>query len=367
MGVILKENNLIYTRQRHEKFLGSSQWRYDSVNNCLIKKVRDFEKDKTSESDKLVSTSELSEVEQTGIVQFFRTCAYQAIEAQLSKSLESAKLKKEVYTLNKKKVREKCSAFFGLKSSRKFLAFYTYSFPLGMDDDSIMTCFNTYLTRCRKDMRLRSYLWVSERQSNGTLHFHMLTNNFMDIRRANRYMAKAIDNQIKKKNIQTEGIEYTDKYGNKKLSLKFDVKRYNGVDVKRCNNNKKALNQYLTKYVSKNEIQFFRLPYHSSRDISQLFTAETFRSEYCSEFSHIRNVLSHITTYVVDNEYGSVEYLCQKQENGKFFNPPDEWYWLRDLFNEYIYTNYHQYNFDKLPLQKYRINELPNNKAVQPS
>lgn len=68
-------------------------------------------------------------------------------------------------------------------------------------------------------------------------------------------MAKAIDNQIRSKKNQG------------KINVNFDITTYNGVDVRHVNNNRKALNSYLTKYVSKNDELFDRLPYHSSRDI----------------------------------------------------------------------------------------------------
>lgn len=152
-------------------------------------------------------------------------------------------------------------------------------------------------------------------------------------------MARAINNQIKSK--KNKG----------KINVNFDIRKYNGVDVRHVNNNRKALNIYLTKYVSKNAAVFNRLPYSSSHDISELFTAETFLHAECDDFSHIRKALKHIKTFVVDNEWATIEYLCQKQDNGKWFSPPDEWYWLRDHLNEQIYKNHHaKCKFDRLPL-----------------
>lgn len=338
MGIILKENNLVHTKIQHSKFLGSSKYDYDKVNNRLVLKVR--------KKKNIVQSSELYEVTESDL--YFEKCR---IDYGISSSdillgrkqlLKKAELNntvskdknKRVYVLNKKKVREKCSAFFGLKSSRKFLAFYSISFPLNFEDDLCMKVFNTFLTRLRKDFRLRSYLWVAERQKNGTLHFHLLTNSFMPIRKVNYYMSKAINNQVKNSNEVSN----------------FDMLSYNGVDVKRVNNNRKALNCYLTKYISKNNIFFYRLPYHSSRDISELFTAETFTSIKDPDYKSILSVLMHINTFVIDNEYCSVEYLNVVQDNGKYFNPPDSWYWLRDHINELIYKNHYS---------KYKLNVLP--------
>ncbi|MFT4224335.1 rolling circle replication-associated protein [Dysgonomonas sp.] len=333
MGIILKENNLIHTKIRHEKFLGSSRYRFDKGTNTI------YLKEKLSPVIPLAKNEDIEEKDFSyEMKDYFKSDSLMGAfnrEPLEPKQEETKKTKKTEYKLNKKKVREKCSAFFGLKQSRKFLAFYSISFPMGFPDDYAFKCFNTVLTRLRKNCGLRSYLWITERQKNGTIHFHMLTNNFMYVRKFNYYMAKAIETQIDKHNID----------------VNFDMLKYNGVDVRHVNNNKKALNCYLTKYVSKNTIIFYRLPYHSSHDISELFTAETFVNTDSSDFAPIKEALKHITTFVVDNEYCTIEYLCQKQENGKYFNPPDEWYWLRDFCNEQIYKNhYAKVKFKNMPL-----------------
>jgi hypothetical protein len=38
---------------------------------------------------------------------------------------------------------------------------------------------------------LSTYLWVAERQKNNTIHFHLLTNDFMEIRIVNEFMANS--------------------------------------------------------------------------------------------------------------------------------------------------------------------------------
>lgn len=319
---------------RHEKFLGSSRYRYDKVKNTIYKKEKltpKIPKDEKQES--CMSDDGFNDLRK----QFYgENHPLTIFEDKPITAHHTKKEKKTAYNLNKKKVREKCSAFFGLRKSRKFLAFYSISFPMGFPDDYAFKCFNTVLTRLRKNCGLKSYLWVTERQKNETIHFHMLTNNFMYVRKFNYYMAKAIETQINKHNI----------------AVNFNINKYNGVDVRHVNNNRKALNCYLTKYVSKNTILFYRLPYHSSRDISELFTAETFPHENCSDFRPIKETIKHIKTFIVDNEYCTIEYLCQKQDNGKYFNPPDEWYWLRDFLNEQIYKNHHsKFKFNVLPLR----------------
>lgn len=330
MGIILKENNLIHTKLKHEKFLGSSRYRFDKGTNTI------YLKEKLCPVIPLAKNEEIKEADfSKDAEEYFKNDSLMAAFHREPLEPEKPKTKKTEYKLNKKKVREKCSAFFGLKQSRKFLAFYSISFPMGFPDELGYQCLNTVLTRLREKCGLKSYLRITERQKNRTIHFHLLTNNYMYIRTVNYFMAKAIETQV----------------DNNHLDVNFDVTKYNGVDVRHVNNNRKALNIYLTKYVSKNSIVFHRLPYHSSRDISELFTAETFPHVDCSDFRPIKEALKHIQTFVIENDWCTIEYLCQKQANGKYFNPPDSWYWLRDFCNEQIYKNHHsKVQFKRLPL-----------------
>jgi len=169
------------------------------------------------------------------------------------------------YRLNKTKVRKRCFAFSRLKKSAKFFAFYTITFPSGLSDQSCYKFFNLWLTRCRKTGGLNSYLWVAERQKNKTIHFHLLTNDYMEIKEVNGYMAKALSNGRKKEDEET---------------LKsFEPEKYNGIDVKKVGNTREKLVGYLSKYITKNDIEFYRLPWHCSRDVSRLFTTVNFDEE----------------------------------------------------------------------------------------
>ena len=160
-----------------------------------------------------------------------------------------------------------------LEKSRKFLAFYSISFPNGLSDNHAYTVFNIWLTRCRKAGGLNTYLWVAERQKNGTIHFHLLTNDHMPIVTVNGYMAVALAT-VKKKGV--EALQ------------SINPEKYNGVDVKIVKGTRKSLVSYLVKYISKNEIEFYRLPWHCSRDVSRLFTAMNFDdSEMDKLYEHL--------------------------------------------------------------------------------
>ena len=187
------------------------------------------------------------------------------------KKVKPNEKEKKLYGLRKTKIRNKILNFFNLNASKKFCAFYSISFPVEISDEIGYKCLNTWLTRCRKDLGLKSYLWVAERQKNGTLHFHLITHNYMPIRKANEFMKTALYTQFTK--------------GNLNCKLKA-IENYNGVDVDSLYNSKRnkvkgerldkiatqrKLSYYLTKYISKNDTKSERLPWHCSRDISALF------------------------------------------------------------------------------------------------
>jgi hypothetical protein len=186
---------------------------------------------------------------------------------------QQIRIKKEGRKLNKSKIKGKMSALFNLKCSAKFIAFYSVGFPANISDNEAFVCWNYWLTCLRKRFNLTNYVWVSERQKNGTLHYHMLTNNYMPIKSINRCMAIIINNRVLAGSVS---------WGNSSLE------KYNGVDVdsvwgsKRHKKTGKALNPvqlrqwigaYLTKYVSKNNETFSHLCWHCSRSVSILFTS----------------------------------------------------------------------------------------------
>lgn len=253
------------------------------------------------------------------------------MESEALKVVTDAKIKIP-YSLRKGKIRNKILNFFSLNASKKFCAFYSISFPIDFPDDLGYKVFNTWLTRCRKDAGLKSYLWVAERQHNGTLHFHLITNNFMRISIVNTYMKECIRTQNKKLNL---GI--SDRI----------INSYNGVDVdniwesKRKKGDKKRLNKveatrkismYLTKYVSKNDTKSDRLPWHCSRDISALFISINYSDVSMLEIADlISNNPDAVISY--QQEYFTMHYFK--------FQPLDEWF--TDLYNinNQIYEKFH--------------------------
>lgn len=181
------------------------------------------------------------------------------------------------FKLNKPKLRGKILAYANLHKSSKFMAFYSISFPKGLSDQTIRKIHNTVLTRLRKRNDRFSYIWIAERQRNGTLHFHVLTNTFFNVRIVNYMYAKAIHNQLMK---------------NPESGISFDYKKYNGCDVKKVISIP-ALSKYLVKYVTKNNDKMNGLLWNCDSSVSALVT-HLYLTE--DEFNQIANKIIYMFT-----------------------------------------------------------------------
>lgn len=194
------------------------------------------------------------------------------------------------YRLPKSKLRKKIYSFYNLPQSSKFCAFYSISFPHKTPDNLAFKLMNNWLTRCRKNEGLRHYLWVSERQKNGTIHFHMITNQYMPIKNVNKYMAAAINTQFNKNNF-TKYVERPKDYNGVDVDSLYHSKRhYNRTKKLTKEQSKRKLARYLTKYITKNDVEFTRLTWHASRSISALFTSKRFDANF---FEKLENMLSN--------------------------------------------------------------------------
>lgn len=177
------------------------------------------------------------------------------------------------YRVNKVEVKNRIQGMINTRRGKRELYFWTITFPAGIPDDLAYQAFNTWLTALRQKKFLRNYLWVAERQKNGTVHFHMTVPHKMSVVLANRYMRTTLTGYCKK------GL-----LGNYSV---FQAKRYNGVDLAKnrktgrvtnfaIKKGMRALSFYLTKYVTKNDAGFPHLAWHNSRGFSALFTGVTF-------------------------------------------------------------------------------------------
>lgn len=205
-----------------------------------------------------------------------------------------------VYKLNKSKVRNKIHAWEQVLKNRQSFKFITISYPKSFSDLNCKKALNTFLTRCRKIRRNFNYLWVAERQKNGTLHYHILTTDYFNIRLINRYMAKTIDNIIQRSD---------ESWGNSSLE------KYNGVDVRNVSNSKSLIG-YVTKYITKNDTEIKGCVWNCSSKISQLFTKINLTQE---EWNKIERHLIKVYTVKIEVEYQKdpliIEYFNSRYGN----------------------------------------------------
>lgn len=182
---------------------------------------------------------------------------------------ESNEKKERFYTVNKKIVRQRIQHFMLSMKGEKKLFFWTISFPVGTQDSTALTLLNIWLTRLRTDLGLKHYLWVSERQENGTIHFHLAINQRICVKKANRFMRASIMHSINKGLINYSRI---------------DAMRYNGVDIAKDRKTKRVVNFadkkrqrsliiYMSKYFTKSNEPFKQLAWHCSRTYGIIITS----------------------------------------------------------------------------------------------
>lgn len=186
------------------------------------------------------------------------------------------------YRLNKKLIRGRIFAYL-LTQKKPVAHFVTISFPQTMTDDGGYQALNAWLTYCRKYLHLREYLFVAERQKNGTIHFHLLVPQFLNVQKANRAMAGILKTMIRR--------------GKLDWNI-YACKKYNGVDLaknrktKRVTNfalqgARKALTNYILKYISKNDEAFSHYAWHNSRGFSAMMLSVSL-TEAEAKFLQIR-------------------------------------------------------------------------------
>lgn len=248
------------------------------------------------------------------------------------------------YKLNKKKAMKRIIALCRLKQSERFLAFYSISFPAGAKDDVLFEIWNKFLTSCRSHHGLETYVWVSERQKNGTLHFHLLTNNRMNIHEVNQAMARSINNSVNQgkltwgqsslrlyNGVDVDSIQQPKhRQGENREAYRRRVKEMNKHTIKE---RVKFAQQYMTKYVTKENSTFSHLPFHSSRDISQLFTSIVLTDhdfeQYSEELSDDEN------DYVIYSSKDKTVYIFKKIQSDRIYS-------ALDAQNQFLYEIYHQ-------------------------
>jgi hypothetical protein len=201
--------------------------------------------------------------------------------------------RKKTYGIAKQTVKNRMRAMVNMlrhctdRMRKPKLYFFTVTFQAGTADDICYQALNTWLTVLRQRKLLLSYLWVAERQKNGTIHFHMAVPHYMNAKLVNRKM-KNVLLDLRGKGL-LPGWE------------RWEIAKYNGVDIAKNRDTKRPVNfaaggkdralvNYLTKYITKNETTMLHLAWHCSRDWSALVLGMTFTRNELKTFVKGRNL-----------------------------------------------------------------------------
>lgn len=220
------------------------------------------------------------------------------------------------YKVNKREVRQRLLGYMNTMNGKKELYFWTVTFPPTIEDSTAHRLLNIWFTSLRQQKMLRNYLWVAERQENGTVHFHIAIPHKMPVQRANAMMRGTLKNEIRK--------------GRLDYSI-HKAARYNGVDIAKNRNTgkvtnfavkkgSKALVGYLTKYITKNDAVFSHLAWHNSRGFSSIFTGVTFSVPEFSKYGFSYNVKGYIPIFRMGRKMSEEEFANMVSAFGGFTN-----------------------------------------------
>lgn len=145
------------------------------------------------------------------------------------------------------KIKDKATAFF--RACPRSRTFVTLTFLAETADYAAITILNKFLTVLRKELPGLQYLWVAERQENGNIHFHMIVNKRIPIRRFNAlWVLQQYNSGVVGKNRYGESIS------KKEVLQRFQEgtvhKIFNPLDVKKITSIA-GLAAYLTAYITK--------------------------------------------------------------------------------------------------------------------
>jgi hypothetical protein len=212
---------------------------------------------------------------------------------------EEGRARRRERVINKKEVRGRIMAMAILRRSNPLLLFVTVTFKAGTTDEQGYRMLNHWLTRCRQEKVIINYLWIAERQQNGTIHYHIAVTRRFPIVRGNELMRLVMIGEVKRGKLD---MSYT------------EVNKYNGVDLAKDRKTRqvinfggqqkgKSLGRYLSKYMGKGEQSFNHAAWHCSRLVSGLVYSMNFDE---SELS-INGISKYVKSgSVYENEFCKV-------------------------------------------------------------
>ncbi len=173
---------------------------------------------------------------------------------------------KKLYSINKRKVRARLTNFINTEQGQSRMYFYSLSFPKNINENVAYSLLNSTLTTLRTTHNVKNYLWIAERQKNGTIHYHLALYHFIKVRIINDVVKKYLCHAIRKQQL------------NWTITA---AKNYNGVDIAKDRSTRIATNfadknkvkkiaGYLTKYITKGTEKFTRQAWNSSKSLAAI-------------------------------------------------------------------------------------------------
>lgn len=153
-------------------------------------------------------------------------------------------------------VRRRVHAWIDQRGGSTRVKFWTITFPEGISDQIAYKALNIFLTRWRKATPEIDYLWTVERQQNGTAHFHLVTDLYMNVKVLNHYMRTTLTNM-------GDLVPW---------SYVGQASNYNGITIAPPVFSRLGVENYLVKYLTKAIGSGFRQPWHCSRNIGTIRT-----------------------------------------------------------------------------------------------
>jgi len=205
--------------------------------------------------------------------------------AEISAPITGGKDRQKSYTVNKTEVRNRIYGMINtIRREKSQLYFFTITFPAQITDQLAYQAFNTWLTVLRQKKWLKNYLWVAERQDGkrltdpgkmptNNIHFHIAIPHYLSIVAANRTMQTILATYSRRGQLGAFSPRHCKRYNGIELAKDKKTKKPVNFAIKKGS---RALVNYLTKYVTKNNGQFSHLAWHNSRGFSALFTGLTF-------------------------------------------------------------------------------------------
>lgn len=106
------------------------------------------------------------------------------------------------FSIKKPVIRARILNYINQQKGTKELYFLTVTFPTCVTDDLAYKFFNQWLTVLRSKNIIRQYLWVAERQQNGTVHYHIAIPHRVYAPHANKAMQIILTNAVRKQQLQ---------------------------------------------------------------------------------------------------------------------------------------------------------------------